>query len=249
MPGSVAKSNVIDLRQNAASQHKKAAVLPVSGEKKSSSRAHILSPLHPASLGLLGGLVAVLTIGIVIPNLPAKVVSPVMQKTSNLTASPTAAKPSNVAPAAKPAIPTDRVTINRIGTNAPIVAVGLTSAGAMDTPKTLWQVGRYDKGAVVGANGTAVLVGHSGAPGQVGVFEHIDRIQVGDIVTYTRVDGTTISFRATSSQAYPVNEDTAKLLVAATTKSSLNLISCYGKWNASTKEYAQRWIVKAQRIE
>lgn len=221
---------------------------PIEG-KKNTPKPSTRLLLHPVSLGLLGGLVAVLTIGLVIPNLPAKVVSPVTQKTSNLTTSPITAKPSNVASEAKPATPTDRVTINRIGTNAPIVAVGLTSAGAMDTPKTLWQVGRYDKGAVVGANGTAVLVGHSGAPGQVGVFEHIDRIQVGDIVTYTRVDGTTISFRATSSQAYPVNDDTARLLVAATTKSSLNLISCFGKWNASTKEYDQRWIVKAQRIE
>jgi LPXTG-site transpeptidase (sortase) family protein len=223
--------------------------LPLEPHQKPSPRPHSKTFLHPVSLGLLGGLLSILIIGLVIPFLPAKVVSPVTQKTSSTSVSPTTAQPVSVNPAAKPALPSDRVTINRIGTNAPVIAVGLTSSGAMGTPKTLWQVGRYDKGAVVGASGTAVLVGHSGAPGQVGVFEHIDRIKVGDIVTYTRIDGTTISFRAISTEAYPVNDQTAQFLVAPTAKSSLNLISCYGKWDASTQEYDQRWIVKTVRID
>ncbi|MEO7618006.1 MAG: class F sortase [Candidatus Saccharibacteria bacterium] len=263
MSASVARSNIIDLRPSAATAPAVAAVevepKPISHIKilGSSLLAKLLpakkpegiSYLHPVSSGILGGLLAVIIIGVVLPSLPAQAVSPVGQVAPALAPSQTPTAPAIVAKAKAPVKPTDHLLINRIGINASVSSIGLTKEGAIDTPKTLWQVGHYDKSAAVGATGTAVIVGHSGAPGQVGVFEHINRVQVGDIISYTRIDGTSVSYRVTSSAAYPVNDDTARLLVAPTSYASLNLISCYGNWDQAAFKYDQRWIVKSQLVK
>lgn len=204
---------------------------------------------HPVSLGILGGVLGIIIIGVVLPSLPAKVASPVAQVAPAQTPSLAPAAAPAPVKSSTPATPSDHLTINRIGINAPVTSVDLTKEGAIDTPKTLWQVGHYDKSAVVGAAGTAVIVGHSGAPGQVGVFENISHILAGDIITYTHIDGTSVSFRVISSRAYSVNNDTAKLLVAPTAAASLNLISCYGNWDQKSYSYDQRWIVKSELIK
>ena len=250
----VAKANILDLRGAAVLLKPKMAVAAVnhtfvarSNKPQKSKRFKLF--LHPVSFGILGGLLAVISIGVFVPMLPAKAISSVDQavpiKPPVSSNAPVIASPKNPAIAK----PTDRLSINRIGTDAPVIQIGLTGAGAIDTPKTLWQVGHYSGSAIVGANSSAVIVGHSGAPGQVGVFEHIDRILVGDIIQYTKADGSAISFRVTSSKAYQVNDETAHSLVASTSNPSLNLISCYGHWDKSTQEYDQRWIVKAAKID
>lgn len=254
MSARVAKANILNLRDAAIFHETKMAALPIAGqlpniEIKATKLKRSIFLLHPTSLGILGGLLGVIIIGVVVPALPARAVATPSQPVPASTPVASAAPTTSPAKATAIVHPTDRLTINRLGTNAPIIQVGLTKAGAIDTPKTLWQVGHYSNSAVVGANSTAVLVGHSGAPGQVGVFEHINRIQVGDIITYTRADGTAISFKAVSSHAYPVNDASARTLVAGTPEPSLNLISCYGHWDQTTEEYDQRWIVKAQLVK
>jgi LPXTG-site transpeptidase (sortase) family protein len=260
---SVARSNIIDLRSSAATAP---AVAAVRVEPRRASRYKVLHNwlvakfiptkkpdgigyLHPVSSGILGGLLAAVIIGVVLPSLPAQAVSPLAQAAPAPASSQSPTAPVVLSKVHAPAKPTDHLIINRLGTNASVSSIGLTKDGAIDTPKTLWQVGHYDKSAVVGATGTAVIVGHSGAPGQVGVFEHINRVQVGDIITYTRVDGTSVSYRVTSSTAYPVNDDTARLLVAPTSYASLNLISCYGNWDQAAFKYDQRWIVKSELVK
>jgi LPXTG-site transpeptidase (sortase) family protein len=260
---SVARSNIIDLRPSAAAAP---AVAAVEVEPNQTSRIKFLRSsliaklipakksgsigyLHPVSSGILGGLLAIIIIGVILPSLPAQAVSPVAQAAPAPTSSQTASAPAVLPKVHAPAKPTDQLIINRLGTNASVSSIGLTKDGAIDTPKTLWQVGHYDKSTAVGATGTAVIVGHSGAPGQVGVFEHINRVQVGDIISYTRVDGTSVSYRVTSSAAYPVNDDTARLLVAPTSYASLNLISCYGNWDQAAFKYDQRWIVKSELVK
>lgn len=249
MPASVASHNILDLRSVATPNHTESIVRAAPKKQKQFKKPSGRLFFHPVSLGLLGGLLAAFIIGVVLPSIPAKVVSPVAQAAPTLTPSQVPAPAAAPVKSTAPAKPTDHLTINRIGINAPVTSVDLTKEGAIDTPKTLWQVGHYDKSAVVGATGTAVIVGHSGAPGQVGVFENISHILAGDVLTYTRIDGTTVSFRVISSRAYPLNNDTAKLLVAPTAIASLNLISCYGNWDQKSYSYDQRWIVKSELIK
>jgi sortase (surface protein transpeptidase) len=145
------------------------------------------------------------------------------------------------APVVAPA-PTARIEIPSIDVNAPLTPVGLVN-GALGTARTLWQVGEYTGGVVPGQPGLAILVGHSGAPGQWGVFENLSELKVGQTLKVVTASGASTSFVVTSSAAYPANATGANALFGPASGSVLRLVSCYGHWNASTQEYDQRWIV------
>ena len=206
--------------------------------------------LHPASIGIMIGLVA---IGFLYNNplLQAKVriATPALAAPEpTQTATTSAAAPSTSTRAVVPAKPVDHLAIKSIGLDAPLMSVGLTKAGALDTPKTMWQVGLYTGGAKPGDIGNAIIVGHSGAPGQRGIFENIDKLKAGQTITYNYVGGRSVTFEVTSSQAYPENQDSANALFATTATPTLSLVSCWGNWNAKTQDYDQRWIVKAKAL-
>jgi len=197
---------------------------------------------HPASIGIIIGITVISWLafhpfwdGRVHQTIQAA--APVVAKT---VPTPT----SKSAPAAAITKPTDRVLIPSQGVNAPLVPVGLVD-GALGTANTLWQVGEYTGGVQPGQPGVAILVGHSGAPGQWGVFEHLSSLAVGQTVVYQTANGQMTTFSVTSSAAYPSNSIGAQALFAPATTSVLRLVSCYGNWNPTTKEYDQRWIVSA----
>jgi hypothetical protein len=96
----------------------------------------------------------------------------------------------------------------------------------LGTAKTLWQVGEYTGGAVPGQPGLAILVGHSGAPSQWGVFENLSDVKVGQTVKVITASGGITSFVVTSSAAYPANTTGAGALFGPATGSVLRLVSC-----------------------
>jgi len=55
-----------------------------------------------------------------------------------------------------------RLTIPTIDVDTSIVALGLTSDGAMDIPKSISEVAWYNLGPRPGENGSAVVAGHYG---------------------------------------------------------------------------------------
>ena len=202
--------------------------------------------IHLVSLGLLSGLLATIIINFLPPR--EAVASPILPSQALATDKVTAPASGPAERAAIPAKPTDRLYIPSLGVNASVMTLGLIG-GALDVPKTLWQVGWYRGSVKPGDNGTAIFDGHSGAPGQYGVLEHLSQLKVGQTIIYSYVDGRTLTFRVTSSRAYPETQASAETLFAKTATPSLNVISCYGHWNPKTEDYAQRWIVTAQLVK
>ena len=203
--------------------------------------------IHLISLGLLSGLLATIIINSVPPR--QAVASPVILSPAQASDKVAAPAPAPTARAAIPAKPTDRLLIPSLGVNAGVMTLGLTAGGALDVPKTLWQVGWYRGGVKPGDNGTAIFDGHSGAPGQYGVLENLSRVKVGQILTYSYVDGRTLTFKVVSSRAYPETQASAERLFAKTVTPSLNVISCYGRWNPKTEDYDQRWIITSELVK
>jgi sortase (surface protein transpeptidase) len=113
----------------------------------------------------------------------------------------------------------------------------------------LYQVGVYAGGPWPGQPGTAVVDGHSGAPDQVGVLEHLNRVKVGDMVTMVNVSGQKTLFKVTTSKAYPATAATAGVLFAKTTTATMNIISCYGNWDAKSQTYDQRWLLTTELVK
>ena len=144
-------------------------------------------------MGILSGVLAVITIAYFVPRLPPSIISAIMPKSVAATATGTSPnRPSNATPSrAALARPADQLKIPALGINAPIITLGLAKDGSLDTPGTLWQAGWYKGSARPGAAGAAIIDGHSGAPGQIGVFEHLNRLRPGATFSYTYVDGRT----------------------------------------------------------
>ena len=198
--------------------------------------------LHPVTIGLLAGLLASFALALTPPQSRA-VAAPISRPVVAASTAAAVVPPAKInAPVV--AAPTDRLQIPDLGVNAPVKELGLV-AGVLDTPKTLWQVGHYSGSSKPGAPGTAIMVGHSGAPGQRGIFEHLDRLKSGTLVTYRYIDGRSYTYRVLSSAAYADDPSTAQLFFSNTAAATLNLITCYGTWNTSTKSYSKRWIVTA----
>ncbi len=137
-----------------------------------------------------------------------------------------------------------RLKIPAINVDAVVEAVGLTSAGAMDTPKNPDGVGWFDLDSRPGNTGSAVIAGHYGIwkNGQETVFNNLNKLRPGDKITVLDNAGTAISFVMRQSRNFDPNADASSVFVSGDAKSHLNLITCEGIWNDKTKSCSERLV-------
>lgn len=156
------------------------------------------------------------------------------------------AKPSPVPESKVTGIPV-RIQIPRIGMNAAVEQVGLEADGTMSVPKSWWTVGWYNLGYKIGDAGSAVISGHydtnTGAPA---VFFRVGNLSTGDIITVTNSDGSIFKFRVYQKKSYPWDQMPLQTIFDSRGKSQLNLITCSGTWDKTTKNYSHRTVVYAE---
>ena len=88
----------------------------------------------------------------------------------------------------------------------------------------------------------AVLLGHVTSLTLGNVFEHLDRVQVGDTITAFSNDSR-FDYVAASVQAVP-RTDTDVL--DQTQEPVLTLITCTGAWLPTVWDYSERLVVRAE---
>ena len=91
---------------------------------------------------------------------------------------------SQAQPTAIPLPPTGRIVIPRIGIDVPVVDVGVTASGEMET--AAFAVGRLSFTPQAGEDGNVVLAGHDDILGEV--FRRLPELREGDEVTLFRGD-------------------------------------------------------------
>ena len=140
--------------------------------------------------------------------------------------------------------------IPKLTLKAHIESVGMDTQGRMATPKDADNVAWYNLGNKPGKPGNAVIAGHfdkaSGAPA---VFWNLDKLVVGDRVVVTDDNGKDITFAVVRKVKYPYNDFPLQEVFGSSTESLLNLITCQGGWNNTTKNYSHRLVVYAKRVE
>lgn len=138
-----------------------------------------------------------------------------------------------------------RLKIPGIGVNATIESLGLTSDGAMDTPKGADSVGWYALGTRPGEKGSAVITGHYGAwkNGQGSVFDDLHKLNKGDKLSIEDDKGMIIFFVVREIRNYDPNADAVDVFSSDDDQAHLNLITCEGAWNETLKSYPERLIV------
>lgn len=144
------------------------------------------------------------------------------------------------------------ISIPKLNVLARVRQLEVKGDGSLDAPHNVHDAGWYKDSTKPGSPGGASLIdGHVSGPTQKGVFYRIETLQKGDIVTIERGDGTKLEYGVIKTEVVKANEvDMSKLLVPVTAgKHGLNLITCTGKFDSSTKTYEDRALVYTQFIK
>ncbi len=139
--------------------------------------------------------------------------------------------------------------IQKIGVDARIEQVGLTSTGAMGAPNGPTDVGWYGLGTSPGQIGSAVIDGHSGwKDGLPAVFDNLHNLHDGDRITVIDGTGTMTTFVVREVRAYASKAAASVVFSSNDGKAHLNLITCEGVWNPITKNYSDRLVIFTDKI-
>lgn len=217
-------------------------------------KVSLKQPLFIASIaGIIFSLAVILSLVFDLPvqGSSAKSVPPQSSQTppKQMAGQPAAAFP--VAAFSKPAgsVLPIRLKIPKINVNAALESVGLTSDGSMGVPKYPANVGWFNLGPRPGDIGSAVLAGHYGRwkNGQGSVFDNLSKLRPGDKIYVTDDKGSIIVFVVRELRSYGPNADASDVFVSNDGKAHLNLITCEGAWNKTSKSYPKRLVVFADK--
>ena len=130
-----------------------------------------------------------------------------------------------------------------------IEEVGLTQDRNMDVPKSYETVGWYNRGPVPGELGSSVLAGHLDSPSGKAVFWNLEKLQSGDIIQTEDFNGNTAQFKVIDKQVYEVDNFPVEKIFGQKDKKRLNLITCEGIFDKSSKIYSHRTVIFSKMVE
>lgn len=139
------------------------------------------------------------------------------------------------------------IIIPKIGVDAEVRSVGLTSSGALGVPDNVYYTDWYDESSLPGQQGAMLIDGHVSSWTAHGVFYGIKTLVAGDIIKIVRGDGTVFTYTVVKHQIYPsgnVNMTSAMTPIVAG-QPGLNLITCTGDVIPGTSLFNERIIVYA----
>ncbi|MEU5907007.1 class F sortase [Micromonospora sp. NPDC047467] len=142
-----------------------------------------------------------------------------------------------------------RVRIPAIDVQAEIVPVGVDAAGVLEVPPLdrPTVAGWYRHGASPGETGNAVLVGHVDSPAGPAVFFDLGLLRAGQEIQVTRADARVTTFTVDGVQAYPKDRFPSGLVYGPADAAGLRLITCGGRFDATTGNYVDNVVVFATR--
>ncbi|MBP6981476.1 class F sortase [Candidatus Gracilibacteria bacterium] len=142
-----------------------------------------------------------------------------------------------------------QILIPKIHLSTTIEEVGLTKKGALGVPKKYTNAAWFNLGPRPGEKGNAVIDGHFGYVNKnPGAFNDLHKLKIGDTVTVLQNNGVTHSFIVRESHIYKWNEKVPQVFISDDTQSHLNLITCQGVWNPTSKSYPFRLVIFTDKI-
>lgn len=137
--------------------------------------------------------------------------------------------------------------------NARILPMGVNTAGELDTPRNIFDVGWYEASGKPGQGGTMIIDGHNGGPHVHGVFKELPSLVDGDMIKVERGDGAVFNYKVVENKTVPLSDSDAYMSAAARSPEpgveSVTLITCTGEWSQSQGTYLSRQFTRAILIE
>lgn len=129
-----------------------------------------------------------------------------------------------------------------------IEPVGIDTQGNMAAPRDPQGVSWYAEGGFPGIPGNVVLAGHvDDVQGNPAVFARLTTLTKGDTITITTMSGKVYLYTVNSRATYPYDKAPLEDIFGKSEKERLVLITCSGKWDEKTKNYADREVIYATR--
>lgn len=138
-----------------------------------------------------------------------------------------------VPPKSLPSAPAERVRIDSIDVDAPVMHVGLDPDGWIEAPPAQDRniAGWYQNGIAPGQRGTAVIVGHVDNHTGPAVFYGLGSITKGERIEVPRFDGKTAVFEVYGVEVFGKNDFPAAQVYGDTGYAELRVITCGGGYS------------------
>jgi LPXTG-site transpeptidase (sortase) family protein len=146
------------------------------------------------------------------------------------------------------------IIIPSIGVNSPLITVGKTTDGAIDTPKDpdFDKAAWYEGSPTPGQYGTAVIVGHVDSYANdngASVFYNLAKLRPGDTMQVVRSDHTIATFKVYATRQFDRNNMPSEQVYGANSANAeLRLITCAGTFDKTANEYTDNTVIFAQLI-
>jgi LPXTG-site transpeptidase (sortase) family protein len=173
---------------------------------------------------------------------PRATPTPVIQPTSRSAGGP-------LQPPYAPPPASARLVISSIGVDAPLIPVGVTGEGEVESPTEGNVVGWYNLSPVPGARGNSVLVGHVDWHGSKAVFWRLRELKPDDRVDYRDGGRVVAAYRVDWVQSFHVNAAPLEAIFASTQSGKLTIITCEGVFDPATRNYQHRLVVRASYVD
>ncbi|WP_225796007.1 class F sortase [Streptomyces aculeolatus] len=183
--------------------------------------------------------IALLAVAAFAPH-PTQPPPPPAARTPHTPATPPAGEDLPVLGPARPV----RITVEDIGLDAAVDAVGTADDGTIALPDQGDHAGWYTASPTPGQRGNALLVGHVDTTRGPAVFYALGALRKGDRIAVQRADGSTAQFTVTTTNVYPQKRFPTETVYAPTTQPRLTLITCTD-WDNATRTYTANLVITA----
>lgn len=138
------------------------------------------------------------------------------------------------------------VTIASLAVDAPVQPIGVNVEGALIVPSSPMDVGWYQRGAVPGEPGVAILTSHLDTRREGrGVFAGLTRLDVGAGIVTRSGDGSEQRWRVTARTQHAKDALPDRLFVRSGSP-VLALVTCGGPFDPTARSYRDNVIVWAE---
>ena len=162
--------------------------------------------------------------------------------------SPTVVVTATPTPTPTPTIAQPRFfNIPKISVSAPITPVGVDENGKMQLPQNINEVGWYNLGSKPGEQGNAVISGHlDSTTGEDAIFYHLHELESGDNLYVSDELGNRYTFVVKAKEIYEFDQVPLAEVLGESSKKRLNLITCTGIFNPSSRNYSHRMVIYSE---
>ncbi|MGR6318456.1 class F sortase [Micromonospora soli] len=144
-----------------------------------------------------------------------------------------------------------RLAVPAIEVTAPVTPVGQAKDGSVAVPPLTEhnQTGWYDRGAVPGEPGRAVIVGHVDTKSGPAVFYRLHDLKPGDRIEVTRSDRSVVTFKVDTVEYFDKANLPADRVYGESGPPELRLITCGGDWVGGRTGYQDNVITFASLVD